>query len=184
MIIASTDTETTGFLKPEHRIVEIGFQFWEIDTFHPFSEPTLLKEKVWRINPERDMPLAAERVHKISSAMLKDEPLGDTIFPLVQKVLDGVDLVVAHNGNGFDKPFIEQELARYKLSMPKKPWFDTMLEGRWATQYGKAPNLGELCWACGVEYNPDDAHSAIYDIRKMSECFFYGLKTGFYKPHI
>lgn len=178
MIIAATDTETTGFLKPEHRIIEIGLTYWE---YEEGKEPTLLKEKIWRINPERNIDAGAERVHKISLSDLKDEPKGDKVFPIIERALGYADLVVAHNGNSFDKPFIMQELERYGLKMPAKPWFDTMLEGRWATRYGKAPNLSELCWACGVEYVPSEAHSAAYDIEKMSQCFFYGLKTGFFK---
>jgi len=55
-----------------------------------------------------------------------------------------------------------------------------MTEGRWATGTGKLPSLQELCFCCGVEYNPDEAHAAIYDTQVMMECVERGVKEGWY----
>ena len=54
-----------------------------------------------------------------------------------------------------------------------------MAESRWATPDGKWPKLGELCFACGVNYNADEAHAAEYDVNKMMECFKKTQELGY-----
>lgn len=44
---------------------------------------------------------------------------------------------------------------------------------------GKVPNLGELCFACGVYYDREKAHAAEYDVAVMLESFFIAHKKGF-----
>jgi DNA polymerase-3 subunit epsilon len=91
------------------------------------------------------------------------------------------NVIVAHNGNGFDLPFIAAELLRIGSPVPNVQSVDTMLDGRWATPNGKYPNLEELCFAMDVPYDQKLAHSAEYDVNVMLDCFFKALKMGFYK---
>lgn len=88
---------------------------------------------------------------------------------------------VIHNKD-FDLPFICRELeAALGRKVEEPPAFCTMTNGRWATFEGKYPNLGELCFALKVPYNSSSAHAARYDIERMMDCYFAGLKRGFYE---
>lgn len=173
MIIAGLDIETTGLLTPDHRIIEIYIGLWKDE------------KRIWqyeqRIDPERGISADSQRVHGISINDLFGQPKWKAVAPMVQKILSRADLLVAHNGNEFDLPFIAKELKRVGLEIPEKPSVDTMLEGVWATSDGKKPRLGELAFACGIDYDRSKAHAAYYDVEVMMKCFFKALKWGFYK---
>lgn len=171
------DLETTGFVTPDQRIVEIYAGRWDTDTRE------LEEEYFVRINPERSIPTEAMRVHGITAAMVAGCDNFATIAPSLIKFLGKADVFLAHNGDGFDKPFLEMELKRVgqPTKVLDKPWIDSMLEGRFSTPEGKVPNLGELCFACDVRYDTSKAHAAAYDVEIMAECFFRGLDWGFFK---
>lgn len=172
MIICGYDIESTGLLAPDHRIIECYIGLWDSKT------KSLIGEFEQRINPQRSIQADAERVHGISSVMLTGCPTWDFVAPDVLRQLNHADLIVAHNGAGFDKPFTEQELKRVKLPCPTPPWFDSMTGLRCATPNGKVPNLGELCFAFDVEYDHSKAHAASYDVKVMMECFFRAAAWG------
>ena len=98
------DTETTGF-EPEdgHRLVEIG----GVELVH--GTPTGETFHAY-VNPERDMPEAAFRVHGLSAEFLSTKPLFVEVY---RAFLDfvGDATLVAHNAE-FDARFINAELAR------------------------------------------------------------------------
>lgn len=173
LIAAGIDTETTGLLASDHRIIEIhialwrnGSKFWEYDQ---------------RIDPQRAISVEAQRVHGITSADLIGKPTWDVVGPQVYKVLTKADYYVWHNGNEFDGPFIDMELQRIGLALPVKPSVDTMLNGVWATPDGKKPRLGELCFACGTPYDESLAHGADYDVDVMMQSYLRGCAWGFFK---
>lgn len=172
MIIAGLDIETTGLLTPDHRIIEIYISLWKD------------KKRIWqyeqRINPERAISTDSQRVHGISINDLYHMPTWETVAPIVCQILSRADLLIAHNGNEFDLPFIAKELKRVGLKMPEKPSIDTMLDGVWATSDGKKPKLGELAFACGIEYDPAKAHAASYKVDVMMRCFYKALDWSFF----
>ena len=96
------DTETTGLdPKDGHKIIEIAcFELInKVKTgkvFHSF------------VNPLRDVPHEAFRIHGISTEFLKDKPTFDLI---ADKFLDfiGDDILVIHNAS-FDIKFLNFEL--------------------------------------------------------------------------
>lgn len=175
MLIAGTDLETTGLDIGDHRIIEAYVGLWDSDT------RKLVKKTSLRINPQRSIMPAAQAVHKISIQDLQGCPVWDrSIAGVVRDAIEEADFAVAHNGAGFDLPFLDYEFKRVGLGALTVPMFDTMIEGRWGTPQGKVPNLGELCFACGVAYDPTKAHAADYDVERMMECFFKALDWGFY----
>ena len=181
--IAGLDTETTG-LDPEkgHKLIEVGINLYETTDGKSFRK----MGRTWtqRIKPGRSIDAAAQAVHGISLADLESAPMLDEVAPKIHKLLSAADLLVAHNAN-FDVPFIVYEFANVGLECPDLEVFCTMENGRAATAMGKLPNLGELCWAMDVDYNPDEAHAADYDIDRTMECFFRGLKRGLFTvPHM
>jgi DNA polymerase-3 subunit epsilon len=174
-LIAGADTETTGLEPTDHRIIEVYVGLWDLDS------RTLVEQYFQRIHPQRSIQPAAQAVHGISIGDLERCPAFGVIAPDLRAFLERADLVVGHNWDQFDVPFINTELGRAKLPPLTKPTFDTMMQGRWATPVGAVPNLGALCWACDVPYDIAQAHAADYDVKKTVECFFKGLDWGWFK---
>lgn len=172
-LLAGIDIETTGFLAPDHRIIEVYLGLWRGEK--------LIWEFEQRIDPQRGIAADAERVHKISSAMLVGMPTWDKVAPGLLKAMERADGYVWQNGDEFDGPFLDQEFKRVGLpGLPARPAIDTMNSGVWATHDGKKPRLEELCFACGVDYDTAASHAAAYDVKVMMECYLKGLKWGFF----
>lgn len=177
MKILGIDTETTGLNQSEgHRIIEYASVRVGYDG-HSF---TRLGETVLRVNPERLIDPKAEAVHRISIGELAREPVWKTVAPQIAADLQDADLIVAHNME-FDGPFLAAELMRVGLMPPKAQAFCTMLNGLWATPWGKRPKLSELAWALGYEYDTSKAHGALYDVELMLTCLQAGIQRGHYK---
>ena len=118
----SLDTETTGFdPSTGDRIVEIGCV--EMESFVPTG-------RVFHryINPERDMPAGAFKVHGLSEQFLrKHNVIADEIDEFLEFI--GDSKLVIHNAE-FDMKFINAELIRLKrkpLSMSQS--IDTRCHG-------------------------------------------------------
>lgn len=175
-LVAGLDLETTGLDQPEgHRIIEIALSIYDLDTqAHVGKFET-------RINPQRPIDPAAQEVHGISFDMLTHAPLWSAVAPKVSAILARCRYVVAHNGIGFDLPFLYGELIREGCALPEVYVIDTMLQARWATPDGSLPNLGALAFACGVPYDSDKAHAALYDVDVMMSSFFSQFKRGFFQ---
>ena len=118
-------------------------------------------------------------MHGISLDDLEDEPFFEDEAHRIVDILQESDLVVAHNLD-FDAVFLQSELERVGRSLPDVEGFCTMEQGRWATVHGKLPNLRELCFACNVDYNPDEAHAAKYDVIQMLRCLKKGVTHEWY----
>lgn len=171
LIIAGGDTETTGLLTPDHRLIETYTGLWR--------DGKKIFEYEQRIDPERSIAADAQRVHGISSTDLFGKPTWENVVGAHQKVFSKCHMIVFHNAD-FDWNFYKQEFKRVNRTLPNIHVFDTMTEGTWATHDGKKPSLQELCFACEVDYDPALAHAAAYDVDRMMECFFKGLEWGFY----
>lgn len=177
--VAGIDIETTGLKQEDgHRIIEIGISVYVTSNGIDFKKIG----NTWcqRINPMRSIDAKAQLVHGISLQDLKLEPEWEVVSKKVHKILSQVDLLVAHNMD-FDGPFVGLELARVGLPIPNFDTFCTLEHGRSATSMGKVPNLGELCWAFGIEYDGEIAHAADYDIDRTMECFFEGVRKGVFE---
>lgn len=161
------DLETTGFkFSQGHRIVEIGAV--ELingaitgRNFHTY------------VNPERDMPPDAQRVHGLSESFLRDKPVfaHETVAPAFSTFVKGAELI-AHNGIGFDLPFIQAELEAAGLARLKNEITDTMLLAR--RKFPGAPaSLDALCARFGVDTKERerDGHGALLDSRLLAEVY-------------
>jgi DNA polymerase-3 subunit epsilon len=94
------DTETTGFEPTAgHRLVEIACL--EIEDFIPTGRSFHVY-----IDPCRDVPVDAERVHGLSTAFLTGKPRfehPDVVDAFLDFVADAP--IIAHNA-GFDRAFV------------------------------------------------------------------------------
>ncbi|HJK86723.1 MAG TPA: DNA polymerase III subunit epsilon [Candidatus Megaira endosymbiont of Nemacystus decipiens] len=157
------DTETTG-LNPfdGHRIIEIGAIEMEnrIITgreFHVY------------INPKRDIPEEAYRIHGISTEFLQDKPLFNEI---VDEFLDFIHSgkLVIHNAR-FDIKFLNYELSLINKSIINlEDTIDTLSMARKLFPGAKA-NLDALCKRFKVDNTIRDKHGALLDSRLLAEVY-------------
>lgn len=168
MLIVGLDIETTGLkVQDGHKVIEIGL------AMHDLKTGEKVKELDMRFNPRRSIDAKAQATHGISLDMLSGCPLfEDEAQSIIDEFIKPASLIVAHNGDGFDIPFLKHELSEYGISLPEIPTLDTMLEGLWACEDGKRPRLEELAFALGFVYDIKRAHGAMYDVDLMMQCFF------------
>lgn len=157
------DTETTGLeANAGDRIIEIAAL--EIingvnsaNNFHYF------------INPEREIPDSAFRVHGISNAMVCDKPkfieIADEFIAFI-----GSDPIVAHNAE-FDLGFINAELRRIGRSvLERNPIVDTLALARKKFP-GQSNSLDALCNRFGVDRSRRVKHGALVDAEILVEVY-------------
>jgi DNA polymerase III subunit epsilon len=157
------DTETTG-LDPAngHRIVEIGCVelFNAIPTGQTFHE---------YLDPERDMPDEAFRVHGLSAEMLAGKPkFGDVAARLLAFL--GEAKLVAHNAE-FDIRFINAELAAQRhATIGFERVVDTLALAR--RRHPGVPNsLDALCQRYGIDAGRRTKHGALLDAEILAEVY-------------
>lgn len=157
------DTETTG-LDPfsGHRIVEIGCV--ELigglrtgASFHTY------------LNPERDMPPEAFRVHGLSAEFLAGHPV------FSQKVDDFLEFIadsalVIHNA-AFDMKFINFELEKHGFSaITMERAVDTVLIARKKFP-GSPASLDALCKRFNIDLSGRTKHGALLDAELLAEVY-------------
>jgi len=157
------DTETTG-LSPigGHRIVEIGCV--ELDHNIPTG-------KEWHsyINPERDVPEAAEAVHGLSTKFLSDKPLFSAISDDLLLFLEGAELVI-HNAK-FDIGFLNNELNLLnKPIINIEKTIDTVMLARKIIP-GAAASLDALCKRFNIDLSRREKHGALLDAQLLAEVY-------------
>lgn len=176
MLIVGLDLETTGLdVDKGDKIIEVAILSYDGNI------QRLYDTYVKRVDPERAISPKAQEIHGISYESLVGSPKWKDISQDVLEKLSKADLIVIHNA-AFDAPFIATQLLEAGRKLPQMNIFCTMENGRWATPNGKLPNLGELAFSLGVEYDPSKAHGADYDVRVLMACFFKGFNRGFFKP--
>jgi len=157
------DTETTG-LDPNsgHRIVEIGC----VEMVNFSVTGSYLHEY---LNPERDMPDEAYRVHGLSNDFLADKPL---FADVADKFLDfiGDARLVIHNAE-FDMKFINAELAKVgRPPIPMDRARDTVAMARRKFP-GAQANLDALCNRFGIDNTARTKHGALLDSELLAEVY-------------
>jgi DNA polymerase-3 subunit epsilon len=159
------DTETTGRDPASgHRIVEIGC----IEIFN--YRPTGKKFHAY-LNPERDMPEDAQRIHGLSAEFLADKPkFMDVAEAFLNFIGDGQ--LVIHNA-GFDMKFLNAELqAMGFAALPMTRARDTLQLAR--NKYpGQPASLDALCRRFGVDNTGRDLHGALLDAGLLADVYFH-----------
>lgn len=157
------DTETTG-LDPAkgHKIIEIGCVelFNLIPTGHSFHV---------YLDPERDIPEEAFRVHGISSEFLVGKPVFAAISGEFAKFVDGCK-IIAHNAE-FDMRFVNTELGLAGLPLIEADRVvDTLALARRRFP-GGANSLDALCQRFGIDVSPRIKHGALLDAELLAEVY-------------
>lgn len=172
-LLGAFDTETTGLDPADgHRIIEFGLSMVDVGTGN------IVYRYEQRFNPGRAIDAKAQAVHGISIADLAGAPEFSACIPTLRKIAKLAPVWVAHNA-AFDAKFIAAEFGIAGQPQLDIQVLDT-LDSRWATPNGKSPNLGELCFALGIPYDPTLAHAALYDTDVLAKCWIEGHKRGMY----
>ncbi len=157
------DTETTGLNPAEgHRLVEIGCleivnQIATGAGYHVL------------INPERDVPEEAYRVHGHSTTFLADKPVFAQIAPDFLSFI-GEDRLVIHNAE-FDMRFVNAELAKIgRESIPNSRVVDTLALAR-RKHPGAPNNLDALCDRYRIDRSRRIKHGALLDAEILVEVY-------------
>lgn len=157
------DTETTGIDPAKgDRVVEIGAieivdQISTGRTFHVL------------INPEREVPEEAFRVHGHSTASLKDKPVFKEIASEFLKFV-GEDRLIIHNAE-FDVRFLNAELARLdRPPIPGHRVVDTLALARRKFP-GSSNSLDALCDRYRIDRTRRVRHSALLDAELLVEVY-------------
>jgi len=164
------DTETTG-LSPVQgdRLVEIGCV--ELINYLPTGK-TFHKY----INPERDVPEGARRVHGLSEEFLADKPKFKEIADEFLEFIGDSKLVI-HNAK-FDMGFINAELVRIKKpTLPMTRAIDTLQMARDKFKGARA-SLDALCKRFNISLESrEDRHGALIDTELLAKVYLE-LKGG------
>lgn len=158
------DTETTGLdPKSGDKLVEIG----AVELINHM--PTGVTYHQY-INPEREVPEDAYKVHGLNLEFLKDYP---TFRDIAKEWMDFVGddgILVAHNAS-FDMSFINHELQG--CGYPVYEWdrvIDTLEIARQKFPHSKV-NLDALCKRFGVDNTSRTLHGALLDAQLLAEVY-------------
>ena len=161
------DIETTGLsFKDNHRIVEIAC----IETNELIPTKRIF-HKI--INPERDVPDEAFKIHGFSSDFLKDKPKFKEIADELISFINGKDLII-HNAS-FDLPFINHELKILKKDVISKNKIIDTLELARSKYPGMSNSLDALCKRFNVDLSRRIKHNAVLDCELLREVYIYLL---------
>lgn len=157
------DTETTGLdPKAGHRLVEIGC----VELINRIPTPNQLQIY---INPERDMPDEAFRVHGLSESFLRNQPV---FADIAEKLLTfiGDDPLVIHNAD-FDTGFLNWELGLIGYEpLAKERIIDTLPMAR--KKFPGAPaSLDALCKRFDIDNSSRNLHGALLDAQLLAEVY-------------
>ena len=157
------DTETTGLDPADgHRVLEIG----AVEIVHQSLTGNVFHVL---INPERDVPQEAVRVHGHSSAVLKDKPVFASVVDDFLAFIGDLKLVI-HNAE-FDVRFVNAELGRLGLAtIGMDRVVDTLALAR--KKHPGAPNsLDALCDRYRIDRSRRIRHGALLDAEILVEVY-------------
>jgi DNA polymerase III subunit epsilon len=165
------DTETTGFdPKTGDRLVELACL--EIESYVPTGRSFHVY-----VDPCRDMPPEADKVHGLSSAFLRGKPRfehPEVVDAFLEFVGDAP--LIAHNA-GFDRNFINWELENcHREGIPERRWIDTLALAKQRFP-GMHNSLDALCKRFKVSLSEREKHGALIDA-KLLAAVYLELKGG------
>jgi DNA polymerase-3 subunit epsilon len=152
------DTETTGIRTDKDRIIEIAAY-----------DPSTGRSFEMLINPGCPIPSEATAIHHISNAMVADAlSFAEVALKFVAFCGENC-LLIAHNNDSFDKPFMHNEFIRNQVPFPAWPFLDSL---KWARRY--RPDLPRhtlqfLRETYGIAAN--NAHRALDDVLVLHQVF-------------
>ena len=149
------DTETTGLSHASDKIMELAMLRVDVDratgqAIGPVQVYDGLED------PDQPIPAEVQAITGINDAMVKGQRLD---VARIVELLDGVDLVIAHNA-AFDRPFVEARLPAFAA----KAWACSFADIDWKGEGRGSSKLESLAMGLGWFY---DAHRAEMDCHAL-----------------
>ena len=157
------DTETTGLSYNDgHKIVEIAC----IET-----NELIPTKKVFHklINPKRNMPEEAFKIHGFSGDFLSDKETFDQIADDFLNFIKGKKIII-HNAN-FDIGFLNGELSSIKKEIINKKQVVDSLEIARNKFPGVSNSLDALCKRFNIDLSRRAKHNALLDCELLREVY-------------
>ena len=157
------DTETTGLsFKDGHRIVEIAC----IETKDLISTGNVFHRL---INPERNIPEEAFKIHGFSEKFLSTKEKFDKISDDFLNFIDGKKIII-HNAS-FDLGFLNGELSTLnKKTIDPKQVVDSLEIARNKFP-GLSNSLDALCKRFNIDLSKRTKHNALLDCQLLREVY-------------
>lgn len=158
------DTETTGFnYDSGDRLIEIG----AVELINHIPTGKIYHQY---INPERDVPEEAVKVHGLTYEFLKDYP---KLSEIAQDFIDFVGddgILVAHNAS-FDINFINYEFKHKGFRTYSWDKVVDTLEIARSKFPGSRNNLDALCRRFNIDNSSRTKHGALLDAELLAEVY-------------
>jgi DNA polymerase-3 subunit epsilon len=157
------DTETTG-LDPltGDRVIEVA----AVELFNLLPTGEAFHSV---IDPERDIPAEASRIHGFTNGDVAGKPKFAAIADQLLKFLGDAD-IIAHNAP-FDFGFLDAELFRcQRAPLDRRRMIDSLAMAK--LRYPGMPNnLDALCRRLGVDNSMRGNHNAILDCQLLAQVY-------------
>jgi len=157
------DTETTGLsFKDGHKIVEIAC----VET-----KDLIPTNKIFHklINPKRDVPEEAFKIHGFSEEFLSNKETFDQVAEEFLNFIKGKKLII-HNAN-FDLGFLNSELGGIKKELIDKIVVIDSLEVARNKFPGASNSLDALCKRFNIDISKRTKHNALLDCELLREVY-------------
>ena len=157
------DTETTGLsFKDGHRIVEIACV--ETDDLIPTKR---IFHKL--LNPQRNVPDDAFKIHGFSQEFLKDKDTFDLIADEFLSFIEGKKIII-HNAK-FDLGFLNGELKSINKKLINQDFVIDSLEVARNKFAGASNSLDALCKKFNIDLSRRTKHNALLDCELLREVY-------------
>jgi DNA polymerase III subunit epsilon len=157
------DTETTG-LDPltGDRVIEVA----AVELFNLLPTGEAFHSV---IDPERDIPAEASRIHGFTNSDVAGKPKFAAIADQLLKFLGDAD-IIAHNAP-FDFGFLDAELFRcQRPPLDRRRMIDSLAMAK--TRFPGMPNnLDALCRRLGVDNSMRGNHNAVLDCQLLAQVY-------------
>ena len=157
------DTETTGLsFKDGHKIVEIAC----VET-----KDLILTGKIFHkiINPKRNVPDDAFKIHGFSTEFLSKKETFDEIADEFLEFINGKKLII-HNAP-FDLGFLNNELSSIKKKLIDGKLVTDSLEAARNKFPGTSNSLDSLCKKFNIDISKRSKHNALLDCQLLREVY-------------
>jgi DNA polymerase-3 subunit epsilon len=160
MLLLGLDLETSGLDPEKDRVLEVGLAHWDVERRRPVRQLDALVKPDIEIPEERWREL--EPIHGIRREDVERYGRNDLEFiQVVARWAEQADVVVAHNGTGFDKLFLQAWQKRAGMKPNGWLWIDTRLDV-------PEPLTGSLiCLAAKHGFLNPFPHQALSDVLTM-----------------
>ena len=157
------DTETTGLsFEKGHKIVEIAC----IETKDLIATGKVFHEL---INPKRDVPEDAFKVHGFSQKFLSDKKSIEDVSDDFLNFVNGKKIII-HNAP-FDLSFLNGELNAIKKDLINKDYVIDSLEVARNKFPGSSNSLDALCKKFNIDLSKRIKHNALLDCELLREVY-------------